>query len=280
MFLGGYSESDISGDRTYVNKGENDYWVAKLNIPTIANFLADDHCYGTVMNFWDDSQIWPDQWTWDFGDPLSGANSSTDQNPQHQYSAVGEYTITLNVKEGCQKDTSISKTITVFPNNVLGKVDIGRDIELCYGQSVELENKTDNLPFDAEFLWSNGKNTPTVEVDTVGKFYLTVTSGRCSQTDTLVIDHCPIIFSPNAFTPNTNGINDSWGFKGVGSVDFKLYVFDRWGLLLYEAFDIDDWWDGNYKYQAVQVDVYVYKVIYRGINSSEKTKVGTVTVVR
>ncbi len=280
LFLGGYSLSDVSGDKTYTNQGENDYWVVKLDIPTIPRFLADDHCYGTVMNFRDDSEIWPDVWSWDFGDPASGANSSSDQHPLHQFSAVGTYTITLTIKEGCQGDTTFSKTISVFENLVLDKVDIGRDLELCYGQELKLENKTDNLPPDATFLWTNGETTPTITIDTVGKYYLTVTSGRCYEADTLIVDHCPIIFAPNAFTPNDNGVNDSWGFKGLGIVDFNLFVYDRWGLLVFEAFDIDDWWDGAYNYKEAQIDVYVYKVIYRGINSSEKSKVGTVTLVR
>ncbi len=101
LYAGGHSMSGISGDKTYANHGDQDYWVIKLNIPTLPDFLAADHCYGTVMQFSDISNIWPDEWKWDFGDPLSGVNSANERNPLHQFSSPGNYTISLTVKEGC-----------------------------------------------------------------------------------------------------------------------------------------------------------------------------------
>lgn len=281
LYLGGHSTSGISGDRTYSNRGDQDYWVINLDVPTIPDFLAANHCYGTVMHFFDNSEIWPDEWTWDFGDPLSGNNSSIEQHPLHQFSSPGDYDITLTIKEGCQNDTVITKSLTVYENRILGKADLGRGKTICYGETLVLKNnKNIELPNDVTYLWGTGETAPEVVIDSVGKYYLSLTSGQCTDVDTVEIDHCPIIFAPNAFTPNADGTNELWGLKGVGIRDFTLYIYDRWGMLLFEADDINDWWDGAFKGKLCQQDVYVFKAIYSGLNTSSELLVGTITLVR
>lgn len=281
LYLGGYSNSDATGDRTYFNRGEEDYWVVKLDVPTIPNFLLNNHCYGTVMHFMDDSDIWPDEWIWDFGDPLSGNNSSTEANPLHQFSAPGDYDINLIIKEGCQNDTTITKSLTVYENKILGKAELGKNQTLCYGETLVLQNDPKiDLPSDVTYLWSDGSTGTEITIDSVGIYYLDLTSGQCTDVDSVEIDHCPIIFVPNAFTPNADGKNDSWGLKGVGIRDFELYVYDRWGMLIFQATDINDWWDGSMNGKLCQQDVFVFKVIYSGLNTNSHIKVGTVTLVR
>ncbi len=174
-----------------------------------------------------------------------------------------------------------TKTITVFENRILGKADLGSDKTICYGETLELKNNPKvALPSDATWLWSTGDTTEVITIDTIGEYSLTLTSGQCNDVDLMEVEHCPIIFAPNAFTPNEDGKNDQWGLKGVGIREFELYVFDRWGLLLFEAQHIDDWWDGSYQGRNVQQDVYVWKAIYSGLNSNSETLVGTVTILK
>jgi gliding motility-associated-like protein len=283
LLIGGHSSSDISVDRHYSNRGAEDYWVIKLDIMTIPKFKDMDHCYGMVMHFEDDSQIWPESWGWDFGDPASGANSSNERNPLHQFSAPGAYDVTLVVKEGCQKDTAVTQTLNVWENKIAGKSQLGKPRAICIGKELILENDTKiDLPDDVTYLWGGGETTPEITADSVGIYSLTLTSGKCTSTDTLELSPCPIIYVPNAFSPNQgiDGMNSEWGFTGIGIVEFEMYVFDRWGLLLFQADHIDDWWDGAYKGRDVQQDVYVYKAYYQGVASSQQTAVGTVTLVR
>ncbi len=55
-------------------------------------------------------------WQWDFGDPSSASNSSTAQNPAHDYTAAGNYTVTLAVTDDDGFATShTSETVTVLP---------------------------------------------------------------------------------------------------------------------------------------------------------------------
>ena len=60
-----------------------------------------------TVTFTDLSTGDPTSWTWDFGD----GNNSTDQNPSHQYSAVGTYTVNLTVSNACGINTTSAPVI-------------------------------------------------------------------------------------------------------------------------------------------------------------------------
>ena len=84
----------------------------------VAEFTWEDACYGTPVLFTDltSENSGPDLygWLWVFGDPLSGTNnSSTLQNPSHEFTAPGDYTVTLIVTntQGC--DDTITHDLTV-----------------------------------------------------------------------------------------------------------------------------------------------------------------------
>lgn len=86
------------------------------------------------------------------------------------------------------------------------------------------------------------------------------------------------MYIPNAFTPNGDGINDQFGVKGEGISGFHLYVYDRWGKVVFESSDPQHEWDGTYKGQPVQQDTYVYEVMSESYGRRPRT--GSVTLVR
>ncbi len=69
----------------------------------VAGFFASDTlgAPGLTVNFTDTSSGLITSWDWDFGDPNSDDNSSTEQNPQHTYDEVGTYTVVLTVENEC-----------------------------------------------------------------------------------------------------------------------------------------------------------------------------------
>ena len=88
---------------------------------------------------------------------------------------------------------------------------------------------------------------------------------------------------PTAFTPNSDGLNDIFYAKGEGIKDFKMYIFDRWGLQLFYSDDLNKGWDGNYKetgIKAVQEDVYVWKIEVRTLNGNAKELSGQVSLIK
>ncbi|HTF02833.1 MAG TPA: gliding motility-associated C-terminal domain-containing protein, partial [Bacteroidia bacterium] len=105
--------------------------------------------------------------------------------------------------------------------------------------------------------------------------------------DTIMVnaDDCGCeVFVPNAITPNGSGLNDLfYPVFACGVSDYRLLVFDRWGNLLWESHDPAAGWNGTYKGNACQEDVYVYRItgwLDTGSNLIYYSKLGHVTIVR
>lgn len=280
ILAGGYSASGISGDRSHANKGEVDYWAFELSVPTHPWFRAANVCARTPLNFFDESDVWPDTWLWNFDDPLSANNTSEDQHPIHTYTEPGVYNVSMTIKEGCQNDTTLIRQITVYDNTVLGKVDLGRDFSICGNAPVELINLDPEEPFRVTYKWSTGDSTQSILVDTSGFYSLTISDANCSETDEVQIDTCPDFAIPNAFTPNGDDMNEVFKVVGIGLHEFELMIFNRWGQMIYRSEDQDEGWDGTYKGNPCQIDVYVYKLVYKGLGLSRHEKVGRVALIR
>jgi gliding motility-associated-like protein len=86
---------------------------------------------------------------------------------------------------------------------------------------------------------------------------------------------------PTTFTPNGDGNNDilyvrGWGIKEL--VSFEIY--NRWGQLIFKTNDLNVGWDGYYKDEIQNNDVYAYKVIAKSWLDKEITKEGFVHLMR
>mgnify|MGYP003376584512 FL=1 len=100
-------------------------------------------------------------------------------------------------------------------------------------------------------------------------------------------DSCrPTIFIPNTFTPNGDGRNDVWLPVGNNIGEYEMYVFDRWGGVVFHSTDVNTGWDGTINGQQVPNEVYAFRVIYRLIENTdghlgfEQSRLGHVQVLR
>jgi gliding motility-associated-like protein len=84
------------------------------------------------------------------------------------------------------------------------------------------------------------------------------------------------IYIPSAFTPNGDGLNDTFGVKGEGIRDFHIMIFNRWGEVLFESTNPNKQWDGKFAGAKVEQGTYVYK-LFAFENSRDRT--GVVNVV-
>lgn len=87
------------------------------------------------------------------------------------------------------------------------------------------------------------------------------------------------IYIPNSFTPNGDGLNDTFGAHGEAIMDYHMQVFNRWGQMVFETTNYNARWDGTYDGTQVPQGLYVYKVSAKGITGKRTQKDGTVTVV-
>jgi gliding motility-associated-like protein len=106
-------------------------------------------------------------------------------------------------------------------------------------------------------------------------------SGVSSLSNTAEATPKPLLYIPSAFTPNGDGLNDSFGVKGEGIKSINLQIYNRIGELVFESDDMQNFWDGTYKGKKItSTDVYVYQVKAIGKNNTvlpEQT--GRVTLV-
>jgi PKD repeat protein len=92
-----------------------------VNASPVAKFTADTACVGSITQFTDQStpnSATISSWAWNFGDPGSGTNNtSTMQNPTHNYSSPGLYSVLLTVtnSNSCTDDTTIQIAVNPKP---------------------------------------------------------------------------------------------------------------------------------------------------------------------
>ncbi|MBL7943978.1 MAG: choice-of-anchor L domain-containing protein [Flavobacteriales bacterium] len=91
-----------------------------------------------------------------------------------------------------------------------------------------------------------------------------------------------IIYIPNSFTPNADGVNDAWFIQGANIEEFEVMIFNRWGDVIFESTDISVPWTGdvhNGDYFAPD-GIYTYFVKVKGYEGDAFKRSGTVNVMR
>jgi gliding motility-associated-like protein len=84
------------------------------------------------------------------------------------------------------------------------------------------------------------------------------------------------IFAPNAFTPNHDGKNDIWEIINADKFkDLQVWIFNRWGEVIFYSSGYAVPWDGTYKGKIVPSGVYTYKILLK----KNLTKSGALTIV-
>ncbi|MFA5575017.1 MAG: choice-of-anchor L domain-containing protein [Brumimicrobium sp.] len=106
----------------------------------------------------------------------------------------------------------------------------------------------------------------------------------CKDTITklIIIQEEVYLYVPNTFTPDGNSYNNTFSISTIGIEKFEIKIFDRWGELIFEAFDKDFEWDGTYGHRLAKDGTYLWKMIYSTVNEPgvEQIKVGHINLLR
>lgn len=108
-------------------------------------------------------------------------------------------------------------------------------------------------------------------------------STRCFSEDSVQIEvspDCGEMFVPNAFSPNNDGVNDVLYVKGRCLQTLTFMVFNRWGEKVFETTDREIGWDGTYKGQLMNTDVFVYRLEGKTYDGKGYSLKGNITLVR
>jgi gliding motility-associated-like protein len=142
------------------------------------------------------------------------------------------------------------------------------------------------------YLWEFGDGdtsttiSPTHIYTDTGTFVITLyafNSKGCSDTFRLliVVKQKYMIFIPDAFSPDGNGINDFFEVYMQGGSVLKGEIYDRWGEMLYEwTWPGGKWWDGTYKNEAVQTGLYIYILNVKDTDNYRHIYKGTIKIFR
>ncbi|MEX1190096.1 MAG: gliding motility-associated C-terminal domain-containing protein [Bacteroidia bacterium] len=138
---------------------------------------------------------------------------------------------------------------------------------------------------DEGFL--SGTSTPVMQAEAVTELNNLIIRcvisgcGDVIETDTarLVIYQNDPVYIPNAFTPDTDPINDKFQIFTTGEPTIDAAIFNRWGELVYAWTKIEDGWDGTFLGIDVQEGIYVYRVKVT-TQCEQRTSMGTITLLR
>ncbi|GAB4136901.1 MAG: hypothetical protein Fur0041_11490 [Bacteroidia bacterium] len=92
----------------------------------------------------------------------------------------------------------------------------------------------------------------------------------------------PLVYVPNAFSPNGNGLNDVF-IPSTGFIDIEEYefsVFNRWGEQIFTTDNRYTGWDGRYKGTKCEPGVYVWILTFKTAAGQYIDRKGTVTLLR
>lgn len=263
----------------------------------IANFIATDTtgCKNHCANFFDASiaGLSPiTTWQWNFGD----GNSANTQNTSNCYASSGYYTVTLIVTNavGCSDTISKINLINIFPTPTADFSYAPQYITSLYS----LVDFTDQSSSDAvTWQWNFGDpldsigstlQNPSYDYPAAGNYciqLIVMNNYKCYDTTTKCIDIIPefTFYIPNAFTPgDSEGLNDTFNGVGTNIKTYNMWIYDRWGNMIFYTDDLNKGWDGraNGGKDIAQIDVYVYKVVLYDFGDNKHTYRGTVTIVR
>ncbi|HLP94718.1 MAG TPA: FG-GAP-like repeat-containing protein [Saprospiraceae bacterium] len=143
------------------------------------------------------------------------------------------------------------------------------------------------------YLWtpSDGLNcsscpSPSLQVDssvvfTVSGFDANGCPAVPDQVSVMITPE-PMFDMPNAFTPNGDGVNDTFGpaYKGNIFSQFQLRIINRWGQEVFVSDFPSEPWKGMIGDKSLPSDVYVYRFAYTLINGENGMLTGEVTLIR
>jgi gliding motility-associated-like protein len=101
-----------------------------------------------------------------------------------------------------------------------------------------------------------------------------------SRSNILCLPHIPVVWIPNAFSPNKDGINDTFKVVSLGMSELSLTIYDRWGQRVLSSDSGTATWDGTKDGGPLPTGVYVFTLSGRTNKSERIYKTGTITLMR
>lgn len=247
-----------------------DSTIVKVKGDSILVFAdADTSCVPATVMFTTNYTGSAGDCLWNFGD---GSSINLCDTVYHTYSYAGSFSIYLNV--------SSSKCLATFnQQNFVFVADTPKANFYVIPQRPTVVNNTVSITNTSvdnlinEWFLNNGYVTGIINPSlalpaSVGQNLICLqveNQFTCKDTTCIKVDVFDesLIYIPNAFNPNKDGLNELF-LPVLSNVQFyKLQLFNRWGQLLFETEDVLEGWNGTFKGDDCRAGVYTYKMTYR-----------------
>ncbi len=117
--------------------------------------------------------------------------------------------------------------------------------------------------------------SPLASPESTTPYSLTATNAAgCTATLAVLVEVTELLFIPSAFSPNSDGLNDSWIIPNIRLFpNNKVTIYNRWGELVFSSQGYATPWDGTYRQERVPPGLYTYQIrtgdgpldtVYRG----------------
>lgn len=203
-------------------------------------------------------------------------NGSTDSvitvNPIY---GLNNYWLKVTNQQGCS-DIDTTKIIVESDN----KLSVGRDTSFTLGESITLGNIDGTILSNYTWTSDDGFNetADNIEVTKPGTYFVRAFYDDCTYLDTIAISLKIEVL--NFFTPNNDGVNETWLPKVfVHYPEAEITIFDRYGkaLVRYLNTAFPNGWDGTYNGTPLEADTYWYVI---DLKNNIKPITGQVTIKR
>lgn len=233
-------------------------------------------------------------YTWDFGD---GTSFDALGDTTHTFVGGGCYDVQITANlNGCIQDSIYENLICIDDNPVASFTAQPAVISIIDPVTVFTNNSTNA----SSYIWNFGDNsgvsnafssTHTYPDGDGGSYVVTliaISDLGCRDTASSIVEVLDelIYYVPNAFTPDEDEFNPT--FKpiftaGYDPTDYHLYIFNRWGELIFESRNIDFGWDGTYSgsEKRVMEGIYTWRIEFKTKRSdARKIIMGNVTLIK
>lgn len=195
------------------------------------------------------------------------------------YDDIGTIDLEVYTDAGCFNSDTMQINRIENPTSTLIK-----DTALCFAIFGELDLQPGSAN---KIVWEHPSGIDSslnFKATEPGNYKVTLYNGdNCFITDRVNIeDFCATeLFIPNSFTPNNDGINDTFGAIAVAAYSFELLIYNRWGNLIFETKDLNSVWTGEDAPTGTYSYFLTYEIADReGGYLKEIKKIGNINLIR
>ncbi|AEA44007.1 choice-of-anchor L domain-containing protein [Fluviicola taffensis] len=211
------------------------------------------------------------------------SGETTPQVSVHPYTTT---TYTVSVSDECQTFTVEGSTkvnvIEPIADFIISSHTLFEDLPITF-QNLTSGGNT------YEWEFGDGQSStlvhPNNTYDVPGTYYVTLIATNIIGCKDTVVKPITIqeeywIYVPNTFTPDGNQFNNTFKASMINIKATEVFIYDRWGLLVFHSTSTRWEWDGTYKDLMVPDGTYTYKIKYTSKSNIEDTLIGHVNVLK